>query len=85
MYRYVFSAGDSYADSQFTTKAVVNSDGEVRYFTFGNFKSSCQIDVRYFPFDKQKCELDFGPWTMDKRTVILSIIHLFNQFGRIIK
>ena len=29
------------------------------------FKSSCDIDVRYFPFDEQTCWLKFGSWTFD--------------------
>lgn len=32
------------------------------YF-LGIFKSSCYIDVRWFPFDIQKCKLKFGSWT----------------------
>lgn len=31
--------------------------------TTGIFKSTCRIDVRWFPFDIQKCELKFGSWT----------------------
>ncbi|TRY65351.1 hypothetical protein DNTS_005927 [Danionella cerebrum] len=26
-------------------------------------KSTCYIDVRWFPFDIQKCDLKFGSWT----------------------
>ncbi|KAK1798000.1 hypothetical protein P4O66_000505 [Electrophorus voltai] len=29
----------------------------------GIFKSTCYIDVRWFPFDVQRCELKFGSWT----------------------
>lgn len=29
----------------------------------GIFKSTCRIDVRWFPFDVQRCELKFGSWT----------------------
>ena len=29
------------------------------------YKSFCNIDVEYFPFDRQRCELKFGPWTYD--------------------
>jgi len=29
----------------------------------GILKSTCYIDVRWFPFDIQKCELKFGSWT----------------------
>lgn len=31
--------------------------------TLGIFKSTCHIDVRWFPFDVQRCELKFGSWT----------------------
>ncbi|CAL8364824.1 unnamed protein product [Arctogadus glacialis] len=31
----------------------------------GIFMSTCNVDVRWFPFDMQKCELKFGSWTYD--------------------
>lgn len=34
------------------------------WFLFtGILKSTCYIDVRWFPFDVQKCDLKFGSWT----------------------
>lgn len=27
--------------------------------------STCNVDVRWFPFDIQTCELKFGSWTYD--------------------
>lgn len=31
----------------------------------GIFMSTCNVDVRWFPFDVQKCVLKFGSWTYD--------------------
>lgn len=35
------------------------------FFISGIFMSTCNVDVRWFPFDIQKCELKFGSWTFD--------------------
>ena len=32
-------------------------------FLPGIFKSSCPIDITWFPFDDQNCEMKFGSWT----------------------
>ncbi|CAG2166031.1 unnamed protein product [Oppiella nova] len=31
----------------------------------GIFKSTCKIDITWFPFDDQKCDMKFGSWTYD--------------------
>ena len=31
--------------------------------TFCLFKSTCKIDITWFPFDDQQCDLKFGSWT----------------------
>ena len=33
------------------------------------FTSVCQINVKYFPFDIQKCHLKFGSWNYDAQTL----------------
>ena len=33
------------------------------YVPPGIFKSTCKIDITWFPFDDQSCDLKFGSWT----------------------
>lgn len=44
-------------------KAVLRSDGKVRWEPGGVFKTMCQIDITYYPFDSQSCSLTFGAWS----------------------
>ena len=50
---------------------VVSHDGKVEWLPTAVFKSSCNIDVSSFPFDKQKCDLKFGSWTYDGTKLVL--------------
>jgi len=43
------------------------------------YKSSCTIDVEFYPFDKQLCTLKFGSWTYDGYQV--SLRHVTDQGG----
>ena len=45
------------------TKASVSYNGDVIWKPPTIYKSSCKINVEWFPFDEQNCDLKFGSWT----------------------
>ncbi|TKS66416.1 Neuronal acetylcholine receptor subunit alpha-2 [Collichthys lucidus] len=63
------------ADGEFTvthmTKAHVFHTGRVRWVPPAIYKSSCSIDVTFFPFDQQSCKMKFGSWTYDRAKIDL--------------
>ncbi|KRZ30114.1 Acetylcholine receptor subunit alpha-type unc-63 [Trichinella pseudospiralis] len=47
------------------TKAAVYYNGTVVWEPPAIYKSMCPIDIEWFPFDEQLCDLKFGSWTYD--------------------
>lgn len=61
------------------TKAILHYTGKVVWTPPAIFKSSCEIDVRYFPFDQQTCFMKFGSWTYDGDQIDLKHINQKND------
>ncbi|KAJ7998353.1 hypothetical protein DPEC_G00221820 [Dallia pectoralis] len=59
----LYNSADERFDATFHTNVLVNYTGYCQYLPPGIFKSTCYIDVRWFPFDVQRCDLKFGSWT----------------------
>lgn len=66
------AVGDFQVDDK--TKALLRYNGDVTWIPPAIFKSSCKIDVTYFPFDYQNCTMKFGSWTYDKAKIDLVLI-----------
>ncbi|NP_001297421.1 neuronal acetylcholine receptor subunit alpha-10-like precursor [Aplysia californica] len=61
----LYNSADDYTSGYMKSKAMVEYTGNVFWPPPAKFRSSCKIDITYFPFDDQKCELKFGSWTYD--------------------
>ena len=60
-----FFSADGNFEVTLATKATLWYNGLVEWKPPAIYKSSCEIDVEYFPFDEQTCVMKFGSWTYD--------------------
>lgn len=71
---FVFGSADSEFSGgleKYKTRVIMNYDGVNAWYSPASFRSTCQIDVTFFPFDQQTCFMKFGSWTFE--TVDLDI------------
>lgn len=74
--KFLHSADGNY-EVTLMTKATLKYTGEVYWKPPAIYKSSCEINVEYFPFDEQSCIMKFGSWTYNGAQVGL---FLFSSF-----
>ena len=72
-YHLIFSASDSF-DASYQSGLQIRYDGEAEQIPPGMFKSTCHINIRWFPFDTQECKLKFGSWTYDGTKIDLRFL-----------
>merc|ERR1719297_13920 len=59
----MYNSADEAFDGTYHTNVVVTHEGMCTYIPPGIFKSTCKIDITWFPFDEQTCDMKFGSWT----------------------
>ncbi|CAH1103702.1 unnamed protein product [Psylliodes chrysocephalus] len=59
------NADPQFQSSVINTNVIVSSNGEVVWLSHGIYRSSCDINVEYFPFDLQSCYMKWASWTYD--------------------
>jgi nicotinic acetylcholine receptor len=67
----LFNNADGKYEVSYKPNVVIFSHGEVLWIPPAIYKSSCTIDVTYFPFDEQECQMKFGSWTFNGDQVVL--------------
>jgi hypothetical protein len=57
-----FLAGSS-IDHYGNTNCIVYNNGKVLWVPPSKFDTFCELDLKYWPFDKQTCQIIIGSWT----------------------
>ncbi|KAK0152843.1 Neuronal acetylcholine receptor subunit alpha-9-I [Merluccius polli] len=65
----LYNKADEESSGQAETNVVLRYNGEITWDSPAITKSSCVVDVSYFPFDWQQCNLTFGSWTYNGNQV----------------
>ena len=66
------SAGEKF-DENMVTNAIVKSNGDVLWMYPALLTTHCTLNVEYFPFDAQNCEIEFISWTFSGYELNISV------------
>ncbi|XP_060560851.1 neuronal acetylcholine receptor subunit beta-3-like, partial [Ruditapes philippinarum] len=58
----LYNSVDDYTSGYMSSLAMVYDNGRVFWGPVVRFRSSCKIDITFFPFDDQVCHLKLGSW-----------------------
>lgn len=82
---FILRSADGNYEVTLMTKAVLKYTGEVLWSPPAIYKSYCEINVLYFPFDEQNCYMMFGSWTYNGNQVSSYLFNNVNIVNRYIK
>lgn len=69
---YALCRADEESAGSSSTNVKLRYNGEIVWDSPAITKSTCVVDVSYFPFDWQQCNLTFGSWTYNGNQVCSS-------------
>ncbi|KAJ8410963.1 hypothetical protein AAFF_G00179980 [Aldrovandia affinis] len=69
----LYNKADEDSSGPAGTNVVLRYNGEITWDSPAITKSSCVVDVSYFPFDEQQCNLTFGSWTYNGNQVDITM------------
>nr|AAY28925.1 nicotinic acetylcholine receptor alpha4 subunit [Bemisia tabaci] len=75
----LYNNADGNYEVTLMTKATLNYTGDVLWRPPAIYKSSCEMNVLYFPFDEQSCLMKFGSWTYNGFQIDLK--HMGQVYG----
>lgn len=68
----LYNSANANFKAYYQTNLMVYNTGIINWIPPAIVESSCKIDIRWFPFDEQKCPLKFGSWTHSKFSLNLT-------------
>lgn len=69
----VYFRADKDNSYSFDTNVIVTSSGAVSWMPPAVFISTCAMNIQWFPFDEQTCQLKLGSWTFDASKLNLTL------------
>uniref|UniRef100_A0A3P8TP49 Cholinergic receptor nicotinic alpha 9 subunit n=1 Tax=Amphiprion percula TaxID=161767 RepID=A0A3P8TP49_AMPPE len=69
----LYNKADDEESGPSNTNVKLRYNGEIIWDSPAITKSTCVVDVAYFPFDWQQCNLTFGSWTYNGNQVDISL------------
>ncbi|XP_061194170.1 neuronal acetylcholine receptor subunit alpha-5-like [Saccostrea echinata] len=61
----LYNSAEDYTEGYMEALAMVSYEGQVFWPPIVKFRSTCEIDITYYPFDDQLCKMKFGSWAYD--------------------